>query len=149
MIPLSHNTNFIVPRIKRQLLQHVLVIRGLLIAGFIICVFILGVLLIPPLGTVVKKIWVGPKMVTTFFTDPLYNLPNYGGQTNVLLLGMGGGTHEGAELTDTMIFASLDLKHTNVTMLSIPRDIWVTSLKAKINAAYVMEKNRRLEVAIL
>ncbi len=41
---------------------------------------------------------------------------------NVLLLGVGGEGHEGSQLTDTIILASIDLKEKRVGMLSIPRD---------------------------
>lgn len=42
---------------------------------------------------------------------------------NVLLLGVGGEGHEGSQLTDTIILASIDLKQKRVGMLSIPRDV--------------------------
>jgi LCP family protein required for cell wall assembly len=47
------------------------------------------------------------------------------GHTNMLLIGVGGEGHDGANLTDTMIVASIDNKEHTVSMLSIPRDIWV------------------------
>jgi len=58
------------------------------------------------------------------------------GRTNFLLLGMGGAGHEAATLTDTIMFASLDLQTKDTVILSIPRDLWVPSLRAKINTAY-------------
>jgi LCP family protein required for cell wall assembly len=42
---------------------------------------------------------------------------------NVLLLGVGGEGHEGSQLTDTIILASIDLKEKRVGLLSIPRDL--------------------------
>ena len=42
---------------------------------------------------------------------------------NILLLGVGGEGHEGAQLTDTIILASVDLKAKKVALLSIPRDL--------------------------
>jgi LCP family protein required for cell wall assembly len=42
---------------------------------------------------------------------------------NILLLGVGGEGHEGAQLTDTIILASINLKEKKVAMLSIPRDL--------------------------
>lgn len=45
--------------------------------------------------------------------------------TNILLLGIGGKGHDGANLTDTMIVASIDHKNNLVPMLSIPRDFYV------------------------
>ncbi len=55
---------------------------------------------------------------------------------NVLLLGIGGGTHDGPDLTDTMIFASINPTTKKVTMVSIPRDLWMPELEQKINFAY-------------
>lgn len=55
---------------------------------------------------------------------------------NILLLGIGGGAHEGPNLTDTIIFVSIDPKAKKVTMITIPRDLWVPELKSKINKAY-------------
>ncbi len=42
---------------------------------------------------------------------------------NILILGIGGDGHEGAELTDTIILASIDLTNKRVGLLSIPRDL--------------------------
>lgn len=59
-----------------------------------------------------------------------------GGRTNVLILGIGGGNHDGADLTDTMIVLSLNTTKKTMAMISVPRDIWIDSLKDKINSAY-------------
>ena len=55
------------------------------------------------------------------------------GRTNILLLGIGGGMHEGADLTDTIMVASVGLTNKDTVLLSVPRDIWLTNLKDKIN----------------
>ena len=57
-------------------------------------------------------------------------------RTNLLVLGIGGGTHPGADLTDTMLVVSLDLGRRTMAMISIPRDIWSDTLQDKINSAY-------------
>lgn len=57
-------------------------------------------------------------------------------RVNVLFLGIGGGKHDGPLLTDTIIYASIDPVKQKVTLVSIPRDLWVPDLKAKINTAY-------------
>lgn len=44
---------------------------------------------------------------------------------NILLLGIGGAGHEGPELTDTIMLASLKPSTKQVSMLSIPRDLLV------------------------
>jgi LCP family protein required for cell wall assembly len=59
-----------------------------------------------------------------------------GGRTNILLLGIGGGTHDGADLTDTIIVLSLNNKTHAMALISIPRDLWSDELKDKINSAY-------------
>ncbi|MEN9407979.1 MAG: hypothetical protein RLZZ455_1195, partial [Candidatus Parcubacteria bacterium] len=57
-------------------------------------------------------------------------------RVNILLLGIGGGSHEGPNLTDTIIFVSIDPRLKKMTLVSIPRDLWVPTLQAKINSAY-------------
>ncbi len=61
------------------------------------------------------------------------------GRVNILLLGRGGGSHEGPDLTDSMMVLSIDPINHQATLLSIPRDLWVSvpgSGAMKINAAW-------------
>lgn len=61
------------------------------------------------------------------------------GRINVLLLGRGGGGHSAPDLTDTMILASIDPVNYTESLISIPRDLWVTVPNKgamKINAAW-------------
>lgn len=44
---------------------------------------------------------------------------------NFLFAGIGGDGHDGGYLTDTIIFASIDTKTSQLAMLSIPRDLYV------------------------
>lgn len=44
---------------------------------------------------------------------------------NILLTGVGGAGHEGTELTDTIILASVNRRTQTVSMLSLPRDLYV------------------------
>jgi LCP family protein required for cell wall assembly len=46
-------------------------------------------------------------------------------QTNFLLVGVGGEGHDGSNLTDTIILASLSEKDKTVKMLSLPRDLYI------------------------
>lgn len=68
--------------------------------------------------------------------DSGVNLTSSDGRTNVLLLGMSGGSHAGADLTDTIIVLSLDVHKKTTAFISIPRDIWSDALKDKVNSAY-------------
>ncbi len=57
------------------------------------------------------------------------------GRTNILLLGLEGNGDE-ENLTDSLIFVSVKLENNKVMLISIPRDLWVPSMKAKVNTAY-------------
>lgn len=58
------------------------------------------------------------------------------GRVNVLLLGVAGGNHDGADLTDTQLLLSFHLENKSLAMISVPRDIWSDTLKDKVNSAY-------------
>ena len=63
------------------------------------------------------------------------------GFTNLLLIGQGDSSHDGTDLTDTIIVASLDPTNTkSVVMLSLPRDVYFLSTekmgKGKLNTFY-------------
>lgn len=50
---------------------------------------------------------------------------------------MGVNNNDGTgDLTDTIMLASFDLVNRKITLISIPRDIWIEEIKAKINSAY-------------
>lgn len=58
------------------------------------------------------------------------------GNINVLIMGIGGGNHDGPNLTDTIILASVNPEKNTVNMVSIPRDLYVESVSGKINRVY-------------
>jgi len=67
-------------------------------------------------------------------------------QFNFLIFGYGGGKHEGAYLTDTIMIFHVDIKNKKAALVSLPRDLWVpvptkdgSSFSSKINAIYQME----------
>ncbi|MBC7708281.1 LCP family protein [Polaromonas sp.] len=69
------------------------------------------------------------------------------GRINILLLGRGGGNHDAPDLTDTIMLASIDPVNHTATLLSIPRDMWVSVQGAgsmKINAAWETGKYKFL-----
>ncbi len=75
-------------------------------------------------------------VATRVIFDKKISLKKNDDRINILLLGIGGGKHQGPNLSDTIIFASIDPKNKKVTLVSIPRDLWVPKLAAKINTAY-------------
>ena len=62
---------------------------------------------------------------------------------NILLLGIGGGNHEGPKLTDSIIVASLDIDNSKVHLISLPRDMWSFELDDKINSAYAKGEKKK------
>ncbi len=62
---------------------------------------------------------------------------------NILLLGIGGGNHEGPKLTDTIILANLNLKDKKVSLVSLPRDIWSFDLRDRVNSAYARGESKK------
>lgn len=76
------------------------------------------------------------KLLLIFLNQPTTELSNSQGKTNLVILGLGGEGNNVQDLTDTIIFVSLDHSEEKTLMLSLPRDLWLESLKAKINTAY-------------
>lgn len=84
------------------------------------------------------------KVVSTYVfhkDDVIKKTPD--GRTNILLLGIGGGTHDGPDLTDSIIFASLDPKNKKTTLVSIPRDLWIPEQQSKINSIYAFSEEQK------
>jgi LCP family protein required for cell wall assembly len=125
-------------RIKRKLLKHVLILRIILLTIIFSLVFGLGFLGF----SAIKKSFL-PKLINlglNFIFIPKNKIEILDNKTNVLILGKGGTGHEGPDLTDTMIFASFSYIYPQITLITIPRDIWVPSIRAKINSAYYYGK---------
>ncbi len=60
-------------------------------------------------------------------------------RVNILLVGIGGPGHDGPDLTDTIMIASVDTINDEAQLISIPRDLWVqipNQGSNKINSAY-------------
>ncbi len=72
--------------------------------------------------------------------------------TAILLMGYGGGNHDGGKLTDTMIEAYIQPEKRLVSLISIPRDLWISlpvkdiyhrPIEQKINFAYALGADDR------
>ena len=69
------------------------------------------------------------------------------GRINILLMGKGGPGHDGPDLTDTLLVASVDPVNNTMSLVSVPRDLWVsapTGGSSKINAVYANAKYKVL-----
>ncbi len=104
---------------------------------------IIGVVLLVFFGRlVVGTLKLSPVIFQLIFNHEI-SLKKADHNVNILLLGIGGGTHEGFDLTDTVIFASIDQIKNKATLVSIPRDFWIPDLSAKINTAYHQGEAKR------
>ena len=68
---------------------------------------------------------------------------NGGERVNVLMVGYGGGDHEGAYLADSIQVLSIDPTSDTTTTIPIPRDLWIEGVGAfgqngKINEVYAV-----------
>jgi len=131
--PLS-KTKLTLLRIKRRILKHVWLARagvaGLIFLSiyllFVVVGFILGK---TPLGNLIR-------LSGDFFFTPQEKIQSLGGRTNVLILGKGGSGHEAPDLTDTIILASFSQTNPDLKLISLPRDIWISEFRAKLNSMY-------------
>lgn len=111
---------------RRQILSKVWLVRVTLLIFLVAIMFLVGIkVVIPVFGSLYR----GTKMLWA-------DLPQTEDRTNFLILGVGGGVHEGPDLTDSMMVLSVRRRDGFSTLISVPRDLWVDSLRAKINTAY-------------
>lgn len=76
------------------------------------------------------------------------------GTKNILIAGIGWQWHEGGLLTDSLMLASINSDDGYVTLLSIPRDLFIANPKGygvagKINTLYGIGKTNKLGIKLL
>lgn len=57
-------------------------------------------------------------------------------KTNILILGIPGGNYDGPLLSDSITVANFDFKTNHLITVGIPRDIWSSTLRDRVNSAY-------------
>jgi LCP family protein required for cell wall assembly len=132
-----------ISRLKRKLLsRHIWVVRSVFIAGFIgvlIIIFLLIRLAFSQLGWD-KYVYLARLFVFT----PNEVVSEIDNRTNILLLGKSGEGHIAPDLTDTMILMSVSHgNNPSIVMTSLPRDIWITDMKTKLNSVYYYGKKKQ------
>ncbi len=113
---------------------------------FFVVVFfaILGITKVVLWGqSVMRTTGLTPMTVVNLLVDMGVDLKSQDGRTNILLLGIGGGNHEGADLTDTMIILSVSARAPAMSLVSVPRDIWSDTLRDKVNSAYYYGEEKK------
>ena len=127
-------------RIKRRLLKHIWLVR----IGLVASILLAGFLFIALTGFIFEKVGVTNygKVISNFIFAPEAKVASSDGRTNILILGKAGEGHEASDLTDSIIFASVSHQSSGLSLFSLPRDIWVPAIRAKINSAYYWGKQR-------
>lgn len=122
--------------LKRRFYKHLWLFRPLTYL-LILILIILGLGLLMPLIIKGSKTFIKSSSALVSLINPGFSqLTSFRERTNILLLGVGGGDHPGGDLTDSQMLISVDLVTGDTVLISLPRDIWVESLAAKLNTAY-------------
>lgn len=121
---------------KRKIAKYLNILRPTIKVGIFFLSLIFIWLLIFPLYQFSKKNNLSPGFFSSLLSGKEPPLKKYQDRTNVILLGISGGEHDGADLTDAIIFLSINYQKKDIVEVSLPRDIWSETLKAKINTAY-------------
>src|SRR3990172_1999790 len=115
--------------LRRKAYKHLWFFRPFVYGLAVMVILLLAIWLTPP---VTKAFGLALNLIN----PAIDNLENYQNRTNFLLLGVGGGNHPGADLTDSIMLISINQTSGDTVLISFPRDIWVESLSAKLNTAY-------------
>ncbi|MCX6816988.1 MAG: LCP family protein [Candidatus Beckwithbacteria bacterium] len=126
----------LVPKLKRRTYQFILFLRPVFYLAVISLIILFFIWFIPKTKPLTK--------IFSLINPAITQLNSFRGRTNFLLLGIGGGDHPGADLTDSIMFISVNLTHSDTVLISLPRDIWIESLSAKINTAYEFGEAKQL-----
>jgi len=124
------------PQFKRKINKYIQFLLPTIKVGIFFLLLIFAFRLILPIYNFLWKNNFSRDFFASLIFDKEPHLKNYQGRTNVILLGIPGGNHDGPDLTDAMMFLSIDFRNKDVVEVSLPRDIWSETLKDKINTAY-------------
>jgi len=91
------------------------------------------------------RLWSATGAIFKPITFPVFSTkPIDESVTNILIAGIGGKWHEWENLTDSLMLASFDAKNKQVTLLSLPRDLFVAypnhEWAGRINTLYGIGK---------
>lgn len=122
--------------LKRKIAPHLPVLAKVIGVIFTLAILFTTVKVIIRLIPPLEHWWRLRQTATSLLKDPSTILASSAKRTNVVILGKGGATHETPDLTDTIMLVSYHHQTGAITLISLPRDLWIDSLKAKINTAY-------------
>jgi LCP family protein required for cell wall assembly len=118
--------------------------NGCLITTLVVLVLavILGSIIVT---TTQRVLAFGTKISTQSPLSTQTNYMNISDRTNLLVIGYGGGVHDGAYLTDSLLMVSIMPQSHHTSLISVPRDLLVqvpgTGGYGKINSVYEYASN--------
>lgn len=135
------------PKKKHKVIKIVLIILLVLVLGCGIVIYFWGNDLLKKITGGEGDVWSALNAITNETYEPLKTDIN--GRTNVLVYGTsgysmdgssyGGSTHDGSQLTDSIMIVSLDQETGDVAMVSLPRDLnagYTCTATGKVNEVY-------------
>jgi LCP family protein required for cell wall assembly len=130
-------------RIKRRLLKHVWLVRVGIVVGVFTAFILFGVVAFALIKNTTVGLYIG--LASDFVFTPKEKIEAIDGRTNILILGKGGQNHNAPDLTDTIMFVSFDHQSSAITIISLPRDIWIPALRAKLNSMYYWGNEKEID----
>lgn len=128
-------------KLKRKIFKHIWLVRGFI---FSICIAVMIVVMSFMIGIFNSSDEAeNYKLIKNFILKPVSDLNSTNGRVNLLILGKGGENHTASDLTDTIILVSIKERTNEIQIISIPRDIWITELRTKINSVYYWGEQKR------
>jgi len=132
-------------KLKRRFYKHLWFFRPFSYLLIALVILFSLIWLVPKLTPFFRRLVKGPAMAISLFNPSLTHLNSSRQRTNILLLGMAGGDHPGADLTDSIMLISINSQTNDTVLISLPRDTWVESLSAKLNTAYHYGETKQLD----
>ena len=137
----------IISKLKRKLLKHVWLVRTGLVVLILLGSYLFYLLISLILGRMGVTSYLG--LIGDFVFTPTQKVQTSENRTNILILGKAGEGHDAADLTDTIIFASISHANPTLSLISLPRDIWIPELRAKLNSTYYWGNQKKEDGGVI
>lgn len=131
------------PQFKRRLLKYRQYVLPTLLGGFFFVSIFSFVYFLLPLYRFANQNNITPGFLLSLIFNSEAPIKKYQERTNLIILGIADGQHPGVDLTDTIIFLSISFAKPEAVMISLPRDIWLPSIKDRINTSYHYGEEKR------
>lgn len=125
------------PKFRRRLVRYWPFFHFVVLTAIVTFIGAIIIKSIPPVVKIAKDL--SPMLIMG--TE---SLRQDNGRINIAILGVGGTGHEGPQMTDTIIIASVPATRSGkIALISVPRDIYIEALGDKINSAYTQGEEKK------